>query len=222
MTARQFTLPLVHRPALGRADFLVSSSNAQAVAWIDRWPDWPGAALVIYGPKSCGKTHLLHVWRERAGAVFFDPCTDDVEKTGGDVRAVCVDDAQCVAGNGAAETALFHLYNMMAERRGHILLAAAMPPAQWGIGTADLASRLKAASAAGMEPPDDALLAAVLVKQFSDRQVEVGSEALDFLLPRMERTFEAAASWVERLDRLSLSKKKKITPALVREALGAS
>ena len=54
--------------AMGREDFLVSPSNADAVAWIDRWPDWPGPALVIVGPPGSGKTHLGQVWRQQAGA----------------------------------------------------------------------------------------------------------------------------------------------------------
>ena len=75
----QLALDLRHRVAMGREDFLVSPSNADAVAWIDRWPDWPGPALVIVGPPGSGKTHLGQVWRQPAGAVPFDqtiPATD--------------------------------------------------------------------------------------------------------------------------------------------------
>ncbi len=63
----QLALDFGHRPALGREDFLVAPCNEDAVAWVDRWPDWPGPALVIHGPAGCGKTHLAQVWRRRSG-----------------------------------------------------------------------------------------------------------------------------------------------------------
>ena len=61
-TADQLILELPLRTAQGRADFLVTGSNADAVAWLDRWPDWPGPAMCIHGPEGCGKSHLLQVW----------------------------------------------------------------------------------------------------------------------------------------------------------------
>ncbi|HRQ82666.1 MAG TPA: DNA replication protein, partial [Azospirillaceae bacterium] len=64
--AKQLTLDLPHRSAMGEADFLVAAPNAEAVAWIDRWPAWPAPALCLYGPAGCGKTHLSRIWAERA------------------------------------------------------------------------------------------------------------------------------------------------------------
>ncbi len=68
MTSRQLALDLGHRPAYGQGDFLVSDSNADAVAWLDRWPDWPAGGLALWGPPGCGKSHLVNVWRARSGA----------------------------------------------------------------------------------------------------------------------------------------------------------
>ncbi|MEE8443775.1 MAG: DNA replication protein, partial [Alphaproteobacteria bacterium] len=68
----QLPLDLGHRPAMGAADFLVAPCNRDVVAWLDRWPDWPGPALAIHGPAGCGKTHLTHVWRAMSGAVTLE------------------------------------------------------------------------------------------------------------------------------------------------------
>src|SRR6266446_3720279 len=76
----QLTFDLPRRTALGRSDFLVSESNAAAVGWIDRWPGWPGGALVLHGPQGCGKTHLVHLWCERVSAVIVAGETLDEEK----------------------------------------------------------------------------------------------------------------------------------------------
>ncbi|HEY9547984.1 MAG TPA: DNA replication protein, partial [Kiloniellaceae bacterium] len=128
MTApAQLPLELDHRPALAREDFLVVPSNELAVAWIDRWPDWPAPALGLYGPPGSGKTHLCQVWRQASGAIEIgveDLRGDEPPAYLGDARAGVVED---VAGSLAAEPEvarrLLHLYNMMAERRGWLLLS---------------------------------------------------------------------------------------------------
>jgi hypothetical protein len=77
MAPQQLPLDLAYRPALGMADFVIAPGNRDAVAWIDRWPDWPSHALAIHGPKGSGKSHLAHVWQARSGAVFLDRAPDD-------------------------------------------------------------------------------------------------------------------------------------------------
>src|SRR5258707_10370839 len=79
----QLTFDLPRRTALGRSDFLVSESNAAPIGWIDRWPEWPTGALVLYGPPGCGKTHLVHLWCERASAGVLGGGNLDEEKGAG-------------------------------------------------------------------------------------------------------------------------------------------
>src|SRR5258708_29850568 len=67
----QVAIDLPHRPALGRADFVVSDCNKAALGWIERWPQWPAPALVLHGPAGSGKSHLAGLWRERSGGVFI-------------------------------------------------------------------------------------------------------------------------------------------------------
>ena len=67
----QLALDLPRRTAFGRSDFMVSESNIAAVERIDRWPNWPSAVLALHGPPGCGKTHLVHLWQERASAVLI-------------------------------------------------------------------------------------------------------------------------------------------------------
>jgi chromosomal replication initiation ATPase DnaA len=210
----QLPLDLGFRPALGRADFLIAPCNAAAVAWIDRWPDWPAPALALWGPAGSGKTHLLEVWRARSQAVAIVPrdlSSASVPKLLGAARAVAIDDAE-----GVDEEALLHLYNMLAERQGHVLLAAREPPARRTIGLADLRSRLFAAPAVAVEAPDDALLGAVLVKLFADRQLRISEDLIAYILPRIERSFAAAQGIVAALDRAALVGQRAITVRLAR------
>lgn len=218
----QLPLDLGHRPASGRDDFLVAPSNAEAIAWLDAWPAWPAPALTLFGPAGCGKTHLAHVWRARSHATLVSgEVLDRADLPGlmGGARAVAVDDADRVAGRKGREEALFHLYNLARDAGGHLLLLATKPPARWRMRLADLRSRVKAAPAVGVEAPDDALLAAVLVKLFADRQLRPGLDVITYLLARMERSLDAAGRIVAATDRLSLAARRAITVPLVREVL---
>jgi len=214
----QLILDLGHRPALGEADFMVSPCNSQAVQWLDRWPNWPAPALTIQGPAGCGKTHLARVFAARSGAVLIAAgalTTDSVPDLLGTGRAAVVDDA-----DRAQPEALLHLYNVLAERGGHLLLTAAEPPARWTDTLPDLRSRLAAAPMVAVAPPDDALLAALLVKLFADRQLMVAEEVVLFLLHQMERSFEAVRRLVAALDAAALREKRAITIPLARAVLG--
>ena len=222
MTANQLTLDLGHRPALGMDDFLVTPCNREAVAWIDRWPDWPGPALAIHGPPGCGKTHLAHVFRARSAAKLIAPeALGRTEPNGllGEARVCMLDDAGGVAGGSIGERALLHLYNVVAERQGHLLLAARKPPGRWPVGLPDLRSRLAAVPAVSVGAPDDALIGALLVKLFADRQLRVGQDVVAFLLTRMERSFDAARRMVAAIDETALAERRNITVPLVRDVL---
>lgn len=212
----QFALDLPFDAALGRADFLKSDCNAAALARIERWPDWPGRALVLHGPPDSGKSHLAHLWRERSGGTLIaggSLATRDPSALAA-LPAVAVDDAE-----RAAEPALLHLFNCCREAGAGLIVVAREAPANWPIALPDLASRLRAADAVGIGPPDDGLLAAILVKHFADRQLRVEPEIIAYLVPRMERSFATAAALAGRLDMLALSAHRPAGLGLARRAL---
>jgi len=216
----QIPFDLGSRPAHERGDFWVSGSNREAVSWLDKWPDWPAPALVIFGPPASGKTHLLQVWKKEAAAREILPDNLDVktlsESIGG-AKEVIVDNASAAVGSRDREEALFHLYNLLRERGGHLLLAAGQPVKEWPIQLPDLRSRLLASPAVAVGSPDDELMAVVLTKLFSDRQIFVSQEVVQFILPRIERSFLALRQLVDKIDRKALSEKRPVTIPLVRE-----
>ncbi|NKB48567.1 MAG: DNA replication protein [Alphaproteobacteria bacterium] len=221
-THAQLVLDLGHRPALGRADFLVSQCNADAVAWVDRWPDWPSPGLVIWGPAASGKSHLGQVWRARVGAPMITPADLDQREPpelAGEHGTVYFDGADTIADNPERERVALHLYNLVAERDGQILFSARTPPGRWSIALADLRSRLNALPAATIAPPDDPVLGAVLLKLFADRQLNVGIEIIQFAIARMERSFEAAERLVAAVDIAALASQRRVTVPLLRDVL---
>ncbi|HYE00256.1 MAG TPA: DnaA/Hda family protein [Alphaproteobacteria bacterium] len=231
MSAAQLPLLFLHRPAMGREDFLVAASNSEAVSWLDAWPDWPAPVLVLHGPPGCGKTHLMQVWRARSraralaldglGRVDLSALRPADPETGAPAAAFALDRGELVAGDAEAETALFHLYNALRAAGGTLLIAARRPPSQWPLALPDLRSRLLAAPAAAVEAPDDGLLAAVLVKLFNDRQLRPGAEVVEFLLRHMERSFDAARRLVAAIDAAALAERRPVTVPLARAVLAA-
>ncbi|MBN2631894.1 MAG: chromosomal replication initiator DnaA [Rhodobacteraceae bacterium] len=217
---RQLAFALPHRAGFGREDFFVSAANATALAAVDGWRDWPGHKLVLVGPAGSGKTHLAHLWAKAAGAVIVtgaDLPRADLPALA-DVGAVAVEDAEAVAGNPAAEEALFHLHNLVVPR-GSLLLTAATPARDWGLALPDLKSRIEAAAVARLEAPDDALLSAVLVKLFADRQITVPPALIPWLVARMERSIAAARKLVAEMDARALAEGKPITRATAKGLL---
>lgn len=208
MTAQSSTqLPfdLGTRAAFGRDDFWVSDCNAAAIAWLDRWPEWPAPALVIIGPAGSGKTHLCHVFQQRLLG-----------------KAIVHDDIDAQMEGGAFdEEALFHAYNRYPETRQPLLLTAQAAPEKWQIKTADLRSRLMAAPAAVVGAPDDQLMAVVIAKMFSDRQIFVPQEVVEFIIRRITRSFAAIGQAVADIDRAALAQKRAVTVPFVRDILEA-
>lgn len=219
----QLPLDLGHRSAMGEDDFLVAPGNADAVAWLDAWPEWPGPALVVFGPPGSGKSHLAQMWRARSRASLIAPedlTVEAVPEMLRPIRAVVLDRAHEAAGDAQRERALFHLYNAAKEVNGHLLLLAHNAPINWVLRLPDLRSRLLAAPAVGMAAPDDSLLMAVLVKQFVDRQIRVGEDVITWLMTHTERSFANARQVVDRLDRAALAAKRPITVPFCRALLG--
>ena len=223
---QQLPLDLGHRPALGREDFVVGPSNATAVEWIDRWPDWPLSALAICGPEGAGKSHLCRVWRMASGAIDVTAealLAANTVQVLGDANAVVLDGcAASLAAEGEGARRLFHLYNILRERGGSLLIADRTPPARWSIVLPDLASRLGSIPAVEMAEPDEQFLQALLAKLFADRQLQINAKVVDYLLSRMERSFRGAQQVVEVLDRAALAKGSRVTVSLARRALDGS
>lgn len=219
--AEQLTFDLPSEPALGRGDFFISPANAVAADAIQSWHDWPQGRLVLVGPPASGKTHLVHVWAAMCGARIVAAR----ELDGADLPALAqgplaVEDADAVAGEAALEQALFHLHNMMLAGGHGYLLTARTPPARWPVALPDLASRMQGSAVVTLNAPDDALLSAVMVKQFADRQIAIDPPVISYVAARAERSFEAAARLVDALDRAALAEGRAITLPLARRVLG--
>jgi len=216
---KQLTLELPLEPRFGREDFLVSPSNERAYALIERWPDWPDTILLLEGPKGSGKSHLAAIWAAQSHGWTVDAFEVGTDRVPHLVSngALVIEDLHSAGGD---EPALFHLLNLARERRAYVLITTAVSVGELPIRTPDLKSRLRLAPSVSLDPPDDALLRAVLVKLFVDRQLVVDTTVVDFLALRIERSLAAAAEAVAAIDREALSRGRRITRPMAAELVG--
>lgn len=215
---RQIPLPLPVIASFDAADFLVTSSNREAVAWIGRWPEWPGRCLLLSGASGSGKSHLARIWAARVGAGVTAGHSLDLQAVLSVSEAVCIDDADACQNPAA----LFHLINRVREQSGYLLMTATAETAAWPHVLPDLTSRLRAMPRAKLLMPDDDLLAGIAAKLFADRQLTVPDGVIELMLARLERSHGAFAAAVAALDAAALASRRAITLPLARSVLQTS
>ena len=221
MAPRQLTLDLPIETRFGREDFLVSPSNADAFETFEGWPAWPDRVLLLLGPTGAGKSHLGAIWAARSHARILPASA----LAGSDVSALAgagpllLEDVDSARG---IEAQLFHLLNLVRNSANSWLVITARAwPDGWGLRTADLLSRLRLAPAVEIAEPDDALVRAVLVKHFIDRQLVVDTTVVEYLAMRIERSLDAARQVVEALDQEALMAGRRITRPMAGDVLRA-
>ena len=184
-------------PRLTRETFVVSASNERALKALDAWKHTSEYLLVICGPKGSGKTHLAGILARDLGAVLI---VDDVP-------------------DGHSPAAILRLVEKAREGGGRLVLVGRGEPREWASGFKDLETRLNAAVRITLDEPDEALLRAVIVKVFNDRQLRAPETIADYAAPRLPKTFAAAQAFVAALDALSIEKGQPIGLKLAREAV---
>jgi hypothetical protein len=192
----QVALPFEWPVADNDEDFLISDSNRAAFEHFRRWTTWPVMATLLTGPRKSGRSLLGRIFVRTTGGRLFDNAEDHEEE------------------------ALFHAWNAAQQSRKPLLMIADAPPPIWPIALPDLRSRLAATPHVALLPPDDALIAALIVKLLGDRGIAAPSELAEFLVPRIERSYVTVLKAVQLLDRAFLSNRKRMTVPAARAVLG--
>ena len=204
----QLVFDLPYRTAYGREKFWVAPCNQEAITWIDRYPNWPAHALLIYGPAGSGKTHLASLFSDnliQAKDLNLDFRPDFQKK-------MVVENLQDLTD----EEALLHLFNFVYEMGGDLLLTSRTVP-QFRLP--DLQSRLNMISKAEIMMPDESVSRAVASKAFKDRHILVDDAVLDYLSTHLTRSFSLLQQVVDRADKLSLEVGRKITIPILKQVM---
>ena len=220
----QLALPFSFRPSFDRGDFVITQANENAVHWIDRWPQWNGPFLSLYGPAGCGKSHLAHIWQQatKAKTLTPDQIKTVISKTFlADGLRLVIDGVIPEQLTIEAQEQILHLYNWVRETRGFLLFTSQQPPSKWPLAIPDLHSRLKTVPAIEMALPDDALFQAVAMKLTADRQINIKPEVLHFAILRLDRRFDSLQNFIALLDKKSMAEKRPITIPFVKQVLAS-
>ena len=194
----QFALPLAWPEGPADEEFVITPSNEVAVHLIERWATWPVMTAILTGPRKSGRSLLSRIFVARSDGTVIDNAHDRADRD------------------------LFHAWNAaQADRRPLLLVADAAPPS-WAPRLPDLASRLAASPVARIAPPDDALMRALLQRQFARRGVDARRDVIDWIVPRIGRTHLDIMRVVDTLDQLMLERRRRLTIPLARSALIAA
>ena len=218
---RQLAFALPHEESLSRDNFLEGPANAAALALIDAWPEWPSRTMMLVGPEGSGKSHLAAIWAETSGARSTAAHALTPANVPGALAtgALVVEDLR---SQDFDERALFHLLNLAREDAAYVLITSRLPPSALDIELRDLRSRLRALPVVSLQPPDDQLFRALIVKFCADRQLAVDEAVVGYLANRIERSYAAARDTVALLDREALRQGRAITRAFAAEILRQS
>lgn len=221
----QLPLEFIPEPYMGKEDFMIAVCNFEAFKLVDSWPDWPFFAICIYGPQGCGKTHLATIFAHTVSTLTHWPYKIPCIKA----KDVCFESleyfnlCQCLIVEDLDEQidneALFHLYNHYRNEGGYILFTSQQAPARMHFSLPDLQSRMNIVPSVEINEPDDEMLSALFIKLFTDRQITVAPEVINYMLHNTQRSFAYACKLVAEIDNISLAKKRAVTIAIVKEAI---
>ena len=224
----QLSFNLKKKKIYEKDDFLVSKSNKEAYKFINKWPNWESRKIIIFGDSGTGKTHLSKIWQKKTSAIIlnlnkFKKIKFDnfflkkkkfiIENISNFFDKIKKKDKENLEKN------LLHFYNLIDEKRGYVVLTAAIAPKFWGINLPDLKSRILSSTTINIKKPDDELLSSVLVKLFIDKQILIDKKIIKFIVYRSERSFTSLQSLVNKIDEQSLITKKKININFVKKLI---
>jgi len=198
-------------------DYYVSSSNYFAFNLIDKWPKWEKRILNISGEKFSGKTHLANIFKSKTSALFLteNQINDDVFKTIKLYESIIVDEFS----NTIDERLVYSILNLVDQDSKYLLINSKIPLGETNFKLPDLASRSKNLLHAKIDPPDDDLIFAIILKNFSDRQIKLEKKIIEFIINRIDRSYSKISEFIYKIDELSLKKKKPINLKTIKEIL---
>jgi chromosomal replication initiation ATPase DnaA len=214
--AEQIGLSLPVQSSEGIDEFYISECNKMAVNLLGNWKNWPSLKHVLSGPPASGKTHLGRIWAKQANASYTDARSleiNNIDKLA--TTALVIDNISEMNSHKDLEGSLFHLHNLLQERKLPFLLIGTGSPQFWKISLSDLTSRIEGTRNAQIGELDDKLFPLIMAKLFADRQMYPSPDVFEYLSKRIDRSFSSINAIVAKIDRVSIEQKRPITRSLV-------
>tara|TARA_Y100001970_G_scaffold62294_1_gene79567 strand:+ start:533 stop:1189 length:657 start_codon:yes stop_codon:yes gene_type:complete len=213
----QLLLNFNHKQNFNYNDFYVSNSNYYAFQLIEKWPNWEKNILNIYGEKFSGKTHLSNIFLDKNKGLKVNEkdISDDIFKKLKLYENIVIDNYF----NQSEEKLLYSIFNLIDQDNKYLIINSVDPINEIDFKLNDLKSRTKNCLFAKIDKPDDELMFAIILKNFSDRQIQIDKKLIDFIIKRIDRSYGKIADFIYKVDELSLKKKKAINISIIKEIL---
>jgi len=213
----QLLLDLNYKQNFNDHDFYVSKSNYFAFNIIDKWPKWEKKILNICGEKFSGKTHLANIFKSKSNALLINHSKMD-EDAFNKIKLfdnIIIDDFN----NNFDEKLIYSVFNLVDQDNKFMLINSEQPINEIKFNLPDMISRSKNCLVAKIENPDDELIFAIIIKNFSDRQIKLEKKFIEFIINRIDRSYSKIYEFIYKIDELSLKKKKPINLKTIKEIL---
>ena len=213
----QLLLDFDYKTNFNEHDFYLSKSNADAFNFINRWPDWEKKILNISGEKFSGKSHLANIFKSKSKAILINGNNIDnsIFRNLKLYECIIIDDFdKC-----KEEELLYSLFNLVDQDNKYLMINSLKPINQIKYNLPDLTSRSKNCIYAEIENPDDELLFAIILKNFSDRQIKIEKKIINFIISRVDRSYRKIDEFIYKVDELSLKKKKPVNLTTIKEII---
>ena len=198
-------------------DFYVSSSNYYAFKLINSWPKWEKNFLNIYGEKYSGKTHLSNIFLKKFKGIKIKAHSFE-NKNLNEIKIyenIILDDFD----QNIDEYLIYSLFNIIDQDNKYLIINSLTPINEMSFKLDDLKSRTKNCLVAKIDKPDDELMFALILKNFSDRQIVIDKKLINFIIKRVDRSYDKIFEFIYKIDEISLKKKKSIDFKIIKEVL---
>ena len=198
-------------------DFYVSENNVNAYKLIESWPNWSSRFINIFGPRGCGKTHLINILKSKIECIFLpeSKIDSDVLLKYKVKECLIIDDFK----NEIDEKLLYTITNMGFQDNKYLIVSSLIPLKNFKVKLKDLSSRFTSFLEIGIDLPTDDLLRVILTKNFSDKQISVTKKNVEYILKNIDRSYEKVNLFTNSVDNLSLEKAQPINLSLIKKVL---
>ncbi|MDC0200446.1 DnaA/Hda family protein [Candidatus Pelagibacter sp.] len=213
----QLLLNFKHKQNFNYNDYYVSKSNYYAFQLIENWPKWEKNILNIYGEKFSGKTHLSNIFLNKNKGIKVDEnnISNETFKKFKLHENIIIDNYN----NKSDEKLMYSIFNLVDQDNKYLIINSILPIYEIDFKLDDLKSRSKNCLFAKIEQPDDELMFAIILKSFSDRQIQIDKKLIDYIIKRIDRSYGKIIDFIYKVDELSLKKKKAIDLKIIKEIL---
>ena len=198
-------------------DYYLSSSNQDAYNLINSWPKWIKKTINLYGEKFSGKSHLASIFENKTNCikVLSKNFSNETIKNFKIKQALIIEDFD----KNFSENLLYAVLNMVEQENKYLLITSLKPINEFNFKLPDLISRIRNCLLIGIKNPDDDLIYALLVKYLSDRQINIDNKLIEYIIKRIDRSYEKIFLFIHKIDKLSLRKGRSINLITIKEAL---